>query len=311
MFPLPLSCLFTPVRDYLAQGVDVQSFIRALDSKQSVKSTLIAKSLLDGASVDQIVQEEPGFFMMHKRKIEEFALWVTNKKRRLNLLPWTVIPMQTGLTFQDSSMASWLNANVKVPRVFKQKQLYIYGPTNMGKTTLINNLRKYLSVYLIPREDFYDLYEDDMYDLAVLDEFNATKSYTWMNLWLQGSEMNLRKKGCQALKTQNIPTIVLSNKSLEECYHNIAQDHPLVMASLVERFTIVHVTTFIKIPFVYLFTTPLYHQLGSSGAVAVVGPRRGHTQPGPDSGGPPQGAHPGDPAAVTHTQHATHKLYSL
>ena len=70
----------------------------------------------------------------------------------------------------------------------------------------------------MPTEDFYDFYADKDYHLCVLDEFKATKTIQFLNLWLQGCTMNIRKKGSQALKVSNIPTIILSNYSLDECY---------------------------------------------------------------------------------------------
>lgn len=88
-------------------------------------------------------------------------------------------------------------------------------------------------------EDFYDFYENNRFHLCLLDEFKAHKTIQFLNLWLQGSHLTLRIKGGQYLKTQNIPTIILSNYSLEECYHK-ADISKLI--TLENRLTIIKLT---------------------------------------------------------------------
>ena len=61
-------------------------------------------------------------------------------------------------------------------------------------------------------------------DLCVLDEFRAQKTVQFLNHFLDGSHMPLRQKGRQTLKTDNLPCIILSNFSLEECYCNSGVD---------------------------------------------------------------------------------------
>jgi len=109
----------------------------------------------------------------------------------------------------------------------------------------VNQLEKWCRIYQIPAtEDFYDLYEDGMYDLAVLDEFKASKTIQWLNLWLQGGMMNIRKKGAQVLKKENIPTIILSNYELHESYHKVELSK---LETLESRLDIVRVSEFINI----------------------------------------------------------------
>ena len=57
-----------------------------------------------------------------------------------------------------------------------------------------------------------------------------------MNQWLDGQVMTLRKKGSQYLKTRNIPTIVLSNRTLTENYHQAAEKSSLILQALRTRF---------------------------------------------------------------------------
>ena len=101
-----------------------------------------------------------------------------------------------------------------------------------------------LNIFSIPTdEDYNDLYTDDC-DLAVLDEFRGQRTIQWLNLFLQGGMMPIKKKGSQYLKTKNVPTIILSNYPINEVYTH-ADYSPLLT-----RLTIVKVTKFIDVSFV-------------------------------------------------------------
>jgi len=93
------------------------------------------------------------------------------------------------------------------------------GPPLIGKTTLLMQLSRFLRIYNIPMdEDYYDDWDDGSYDLAVMDEYKGNKPVQWLNRWLDGSMMPLKKKGSQYLKRANVATLILSNFTLEECY---------------------------------------------------------------------------------------------
>ena len=91
-------------------------------------------------------------------------------------------------------------------------------------------------------EEFYDQYSDD-YDLVVMDEFKGQKKITFLNEFLQGSTMSIRKKGSQGIKQKNLPVIILSNLTLETCYRKANEDGRL--DSLRARLEIVEVDSFI------------------------------------------------------------------
>lgn len=88
-------------------------------------------------------------------------------------------------------------------------------------------------------EDFYDFYDDDQYDLIVLDEFKGQKTIQHMNRWLDGQKMTIRKKGSQGLKTKNLPIIIISNYSPQEVYHKVAEHGRL--DSFLDRLEIVEI----------------------------------------------------------------------
>lgn len=230
---------------YLSHGIDVS----AIRNKKKSLSAHVAKALMDGKSLEEIVNEDPGFFMMHKRKIEDFQQYVqsrNNKRTRLPWVPFLDADIADMDALSDREIALWLNQNIRQKRPLKTKSLYIWGPPNMGKSSLIQSLGRFLSIYVIPRdEEFYDEYEDGLYDLAVLDEAKSTKTMQWLNQWLDGQVMCLRKKGKQYTKTQNIPTIILSNYSLEQNYKKLYERNEL--GPLITRLMFVEVKSFISV----------------------------------------------------------------
>lgn len=217
--------------DFLERGIDARKLAKG---KAKVYEE-IGKRCLEGASFDDLCSE--GFLsacVQNKKKIEDFIAYATVRRMRTLLSPWTTVRTSS---VEAMGIASWLNQSVKRPFPFRSKQLYIHGPPQIGKTTMILELIKRLSIYDIPREeDFYDEYRDGAYDLAVLDEFTGKKSIQWMNQWLDGSRTTLRKKGSQVVKTQNLPTIVLSNRSLMENYPKQAEKNSIFLQALRTRF---------------------------------------------------------------------------
>lgn len=91
----------------------------------------------------------------------------------------------------------------------------------------------------MPRfENFDSLYEDGMYDLVVVDEFKGNRPVQFMNSFLDGSPLMLRKKGSQYLKTDNLPVMICSNYSLTDAYKNLDADY---LESLQSRLLTVYI----------------------------------------------------------------------
>lgn len=230
---------------FLACGIDVD----AVKKKQNGATLSVAQAVVNGKSLEELNQEFPGFVMMNKRKIEDYISWIQRQNLKKQKQIWNEFPAGDIMdmdNISDRQIAIWLNENIRKPRKFKQKNLYIWGPPNMGKSSLITRLSQYLSIYVIPRdEDFYDGFENDVFDLAVLDEAKSTKTMQWLNQWLDGQVMTLRQKGKQYVKTQNIPTIILSNYKIEDNYKKLYEKNEL--GPLITRLMFVEVTSFITL----------------------------------------------------------------
>jgi len=206
--------------DYCSWGIDVEALIAG----KPKKSQAVAELLETGRSLMDVYAYDKGYFLNNKKKIEDLQSFL-HRNMPVSKVEWLGIDISV-VDFNDIPLCQWLNDNLFKERDFKQRQLYLYGPPNVGKTSLINQLHSFCRVYYIPKgEDYYDSFENEAYDLAVIDEFKGQKPITWLNEWLQGSIMPLRKKGSQYLKKHNLPTIILSNYSLDSVYAKSDSSH--------------------------------------------------------------------------------------
>ncbi len=188
----------------------------------------------------QVQREMPVFFSRHYKMIREYLSVLRINRQRDMIVPLRrsfQLDEPEGLDQVEARLYNWLQGNLNgEDRKRRTPQLFIVSPTGFGKTELVCRLSRHFSVYPIPNgEEFYDQWEDESYDLAVLDEFYGQKKVTWMNQWLEGSIMTLRKKGAQYVKRKNVATIVLSNQSLEECYWQVLGRRPAVFKALSKR----------------------------------------------------------------------------
>lgn len=192
------------------------------------------EAVQNGMSLSVIHDTDPRFFLLNKRKVEEYKTFYMQRLRVEALLPKPscddlanvadFVPTSASvLTAGCTALALWLKENLYGHRAFKQKQLYIHGGPNLGKSSLTRTLAKFMSVYWAPMEEnFFDAFDDEVHTLVVFDEFKAQHPLTFMNAFLQGGEMCLRRKGSQFIKTQNLPVIILSNYSPREAYSRVS-----------------------------------------------------------------------------------------
>ena len=215
--------------------------------KAKIQDTLAKLVLEEGQTYAQLVRREPGYCMLQKRKLEEFIGWSKRQKLAEALIPWRCLTPKSS-SYVHQALWTYLRENVLVPRLPRQNQLWLSGLPGVGKSRFLSYLRARLRVYEMPRdEDFYDDYEDGCFDLVVIDEFKSHKKIQFLNAWADGQPLPLRKKGSQAVKTDNLPLIICSNYSIEECYKDgVGRD------ALLSRFTQVFVDS------LFVIDDPLY-----------------------------------------------------
>ncbi len=228
--------------DFRSYGIDPISALKLFKENKRDRSgvwNVAAASLLNGKTLDDLAEKDPGFVGMNLQKLEAFSRWA--KRRRVETPKDVLIRCQMDLpSVAGLKLLKWINENLIIgkntARPLRTKQLWLWGPPGIGKTTFRLALMNYLRLYTIPNdEDFYDDYEDQCFDCAVFDEFKGQKKIQWMNSWLDGQPKPLRKKGSQYMKLKNVPTIILSNYSPEMCYHKVTANQ---IEPLTDRLTV-------------------------------------------------------------------------
>lgn len=200
---------------YEELGFDAREFVTAGETRKSTKSAIYAKMIINGSSSCDVMETDPGYFMLHKSHIEAFESFVERKNMRDDRGGFPVdlpddLEVDTGTV--SHLVYDWMKSNLLCARVFKKKQLYLWGPPDMGKTSFVLLLASYLRVCYMGSELYDDDYEDNLYDFCFFDEFAGNRTLRFMNEFLQGSPMKIQKKSKPALlKKQNIPVIICSN----------------------------------------------------------------------------------------------------
>jgi len=220
---------------YVSYHIDLKEFLsEKKEGKEKIGSS-VALMLQEGKSLIQINKEQPGYVLQHKRKIEEYQSWI-QKKNYKPAKTWTILSLMT-LSGPNYKIAKWLNRNLFQQRPYGAKDLFIHGTTQLGKTSLIIKLQEFCRIYLVPlTEDWYDHYNDEDFDLAVMDEFKGHKTLFFMNEWCQGAPMYLKKRGIAGYtKKVHIPTIIVSNYSLSDCYAKALSEHSMCLEPLKRR----------------------------------------------------------------------------
>ncbi len=237
---------------FVSHGIDVPSYLKSKVSKKGSSFELLAASMRDGISLEALDDLHPALVLQNLRKIQDYQQFLKRKKRKLaglNLTQW--IPIDLLSLPQDfRPLGNWMNKNLGSPltRTFKQKQLWIYGDTNLGKTGLVISLSKYFRIYYVPLDTSHlDDYDDEEYDLIVFDEYKGQKSITWMNGFVQGNSFPVHRRYSGTIKVKNLPVIVLSNYSIEGAYEKVNLFNPYRLNSLKSRFQVVEVSKFINV----------------------------------------------------------------
>ena len=201
---------------------NVDAWIEAKRRKKHPKSFIMATMVREGRDMKELEDYDAGFFMMHKRQIFDYAEYTQRNKARRIERSWSFVDtMELNLGTQCLSVALWLNNNVMTDRAFKQEQLYIHGPANVGKTTLVLELESFCRVYHFGYETYHDDFDDD-FDLLFLDEYASQLTISFVNKLLEGAPMPIPRKGLPAFqKRKRTPVIMAANKPITEQYPNM------------------------------------------------------------------------------------------
>lgn len=145
-----------------------------------------------------------------------------------------ISPMQVANWYRNSCVYKMLQKK-RMPDELpeKKRHLWIYGPSNTGKTTCLRNQMKEKgeeNFFQIPTNNDWVGYNDQYY--LYMDEFKGQLSCQLLNRICDGgAKMNV--KGGTVQLRWDCQVIILSNFSIEECYPNCSS---VVLDSLRNRF---------------------------------------------------------------------------
>ena len=208
---------------YVQHNIDCKSYIKSREKKKSTSTAKVVGLIKEGKTDREIDTLFPEFVFRNIKPIREYRglLSQWEYEDSIQLSPWIPLTEDYG-TPQDNAIRDWLNANLFKERTLGQKQLYLYGPSGKGKSSLVERLMKFCRIYPLGySEDFFDDYDDSKYDLIVADEFKAQRSIQFMNMFMDTPSVGfpLKRKGTSPyIKRKRLPMIILSNFTVSDVY---------------------------------------------------------------------------------------------
>lgn len=220
--------------DFTSHGVDISAYLQAAKTKKSTKATKIATRIMDGATLQDLLKEEPGFVLQNLQKLRNFQLLVRSLGNQPTLTWAKLSPALNSLSPPLMQLVSWLNENMGQKRRLRQKQLLLSSPPGLGKTTLMEKICEYFRVYPHVGGKWFDGYEDGHHQVIVMDEFVGGVPMTVMNKILDGQRCTLEIKGASIWKTTRVPVIILTNKTDYNLYSGEKVDE-VIRAAFFDR----------------------------------------------------------------------------
>lgn len=214
-------------------------------NKKNPKNGVIAKLLLEGKSVKDCFDAEPGYVGFNLQKVQYLHNWLKTQQVQ-EKDPWQEIDLnQFELNSPNYQIATWLNNNINKKRVPRTPHLMIVGGTLLGKSLLISKLRNFLNVYRVPAQGpYFPPWEDGKYGLIAMEELRAGWTVSDLLLFLDGSPTVLKIHGSLNHKNDNVPVIITSNQTFEQSYHRVDQAS---MRALLARVQVIEISEMIDV----------------------------------------------------------------
>lgn len=174
-----------------------------------------------------------------KNKIKDYQEFVTNKylKSKPGIPEITKEKIQSSLTDSEyqhylsrpfyQTIINYLN-QISLHgwnRPTHSKQLYIRGRSRIGKTSLIETIQKYTSVYPVGTINWFPEFKNQTYKLMFWDEAKLNMmSFNQLLMLMDGRPFHLPFKGGSTPKRDNQLWIMCSNESLESQMESMGKD---------------------------------------------------------------------------------------
>jgi len=238
-------------------NVDIEAVVESTRTKKGVKHETVANFCRkEPRTLQQVDDKFPGYTLQHLNKISSY-LKLQDERRRTTKQPYYGIDQAKTFMLGRTNpnlvrIVGWLNQNLPpATREHKQKQLWLHGPPNVGKSRLQSQISKYLNALIVANESQWWSGMNQHKEIIFFDEFTGYKCLTDMKRLLDGSEFPMPIKGelpFIKLESQNIPIIICSNSSPEQVYHNVKEERPIEFNGLMERILVIEVTQEFEVP---------------------------------------------------------------
>lgn len=195
-------------------------YMKTRDSGKTSISTAIANAVRDGTTLLEVATQWPGYALLHGQCIARYRalVYTTPASPPFNLL---TLP---GNSFHQagSRLISWLDAELgRSDRDIKSPNLWLWGDSNTGKSTLLKKLRLAgIRILNAPYEgEYWTRYNDNDYDLVVMDEYGAQYTTLFLRQFTDGTDMEISRKYLDTYpKQRNIPTLICANTNIQQTY---------------------------------------------------------------------------------------------
>ncbi len=228
--------------DFISGGFDVEACIK----KKGKLCDEVAHLVAVGGSA-RVEEEFPGYFMLHKRQIEEYDRYLRQQSEARAMAAPTPPVIEGGDCTEE--VFDWVESALEAISTGEwaigRKGLWLVGPTRMGKTIFVNRLAERVPCFFANvREEYVNHFDPNVHRVVVLDEFLGELPLGFVLQLTGGGRATLRTKGGQIAISGHRPCIVCSNLRPMELY---PLEPSVRMAALCRRFLVVEVAEPIRL----------------------------------------------------------------
>lgn len=212
--------------NYVTHGFsDFDKEYKLMSQKKNPKENTIVDLVKEGATVETLLDTEHrgyvGFRMGRTKELIQEVQMISQKKKKAKYSFDDNISPE--MNPQSDKIHRLLKRDVgERRRVHRQKHIWLYTGQGVGKTTLIEQLKRRCRVFDMPNKYPLEGYQDGVYDCMVFEEFKpgSCELSILNNITGGGSTSDGANRYQKAIKSDNLLVIIASNYQPGECYKN-------------------------------------------------------------------------------------------
>ena len=214
--------------DYVSEGFasSVEEWLNKKEMKKSPKENEIVDLIKLGADIKTLLEgDHRGYVGYRLGATKELVTELGLIAQMDAVLPYSldenISPEMSDLP-QSVELYTDLSAQFYEKRLHRQRHIYIYTETGVGKTVLLEQLKRRKRVYTMASKQPLEGYQDGCFDCMVFEEFApGSAQLTLMNnLTGGGATTDGSTRYHKTVKTDNLLVIVVSNYTPQEVYPN-------------------------------------------------------------------------------------------